>query len=179
MPYVPPHLRKKPNNKLPNEFSLNYRRKALVIPIINNKYIVTKYKNTGNTTFISGGCKQSENIKNCARKELEEEARYSIKNRNFKKNFTFNVGPNYRSPEELSQNKNRKLIVVTTYHTFFLKPTKTFKNIYTNFHKFVPRTKAEKEMSNIMLKSLNNLNKNNKLWLPMKNKVLPELRKRR
>ena len=177
MPYVPPHLRKK--HALPEGFSLNLRRKTLVVPMINNKYIVTKYKNTGNTTFISGGCKSKENIRNCAGKELGEEARYSIKNRNFKKNFTFNVGPNYRSPKELAQNKNRKIVVITTYHTFFLKPTKPFKNIYTNFHKFTPRTNSEKEMSNIMLMSLNNLNNNNKLWVVMKNKVLPELRKRR
>ena len=178
MSYVPPH-RKKLTNNIPEGFSLNLRRKTLVIPVINNKYIVTKYKNKGETTFISGGCKTNENIRNCAGKELGEESRYSIKNRNFKKNFTFNVGPKYRSPEELAQNKNRKIVVVTTYHTFFLKPTKTFKNIYNNFHKFIPRTKTEKEMSNIMLMSLNNLNKNSKLWVIMKNKVLPELRKRR
>ena len=187
MPYVPPHLRKKNNNnkisnnninkKYPNNFRLNYRRKALVIPVINNKYIVTRNKKSGQTTFISGGCKTGEKIRNCALKELGQESRYSIKNINLKKQFTFTIDPSFRSSEELAQNKNRRIFVLTRYHAFLLKTKKPFKEIYNNFHKFkpVPNSKND-ETTNIMLMSLNNLNKNEKLWNVMRQKVLPKLK---
>jgi len=171
MPYVPPHLRSIQKNNLKQ----NIRRKALVIPIINNKYVVARNSKTGNTTFMGGGCRSGNNIKNCAHRELQEESRQSIQNRNLKNFFTFRVGPEYRSKKELKQNENRKIKVLTDYHVFSLKPTKSFNNIYKNFHNFNPKTNAQKEMSNIMLKSFNNLNKNNKLWKFMRNKVLPKL----
>ena len=170
MPYVPPHLRKK-------NIVQNIRRKALVIPMINNKYIVAKNRQSGNTTFMGGGCKGSENIRNCARKELREESRHSIKNTNFEKLFIVRVTPEYRSNRELAQNKNRGLYVITNYHVFSLKLKNSFKNIHNRFHAFNPKTKSEMEMSNIMLKSLNNLNKNQKLWILMREKILPELKK--
>ena len=188
--YIPPHRKKLVNNNnkisnnninkkynIPNNFNFNYRRKALVIPVINNKYIVTKNKKSGQTTFISGGCKTGEKIRNCALKELGQESRYSIKNINLKKQFTFTIDPSFRSSEELAQNKNRRIFVLTRYHAFLLKTKKPFKEIYNNFHKFkpVPNSKND-ETSNIMLMSLNNLNKNEKLWSLMRLKVLPKLK---
>ena len=164
--YVPPGKRKKET-----------RRKALVIPMIGNKYIVARNRKSKNITFIGGGCKNAQNNKKCALQELHEEARHSITatNKNLIKFFNFVAEPKYRL---LNGYNNKGQQISTDYKVFSLKPTKSFKNIYNNFHAFVPKTKSENEMSNIMLMSLNNL-KNNKVYTVMKNKVLPRLKEQK
>lgn len=162
MVYVPPHKRKREE----------HRRKALVIPTINNKYIVSRNRETGNTTFMGGGCKSRENNKSCALRELREESRNTVKG-NLKNFFVFSVGPEYRSKKELANNNKKGIYVITNYKVYSLTPMNNFNKIYKNFHN---KKSSSSEMKNIMLQSLNNLNRNRKLWVLMRNKVLPKLK---
>jgi len=167
--YVPPHLRK---------LKKEVRQKTLIIPIINNKYVVTKYKAKNELTFMGGGCGlKNTSIKNCAHRELREESRHSIQNKNLKNLFVFQVNDRYRSNKERADNLKRGLKVFSNYHVFSVSPKNSINSIRKHFHTYIPRTKAENEMSNIMLKSLNNLNRNKTVWVLIRNQVLPRLRR--
>ena len=166
--YVPPAMRK---------LKREVRRKTLVVPKIGNKYVVGKYKTTGETTFFGGGCGSKNTNVNCALKELRNESRHSIHNKNLKNLFTFEVNDRYRSKNERANNLERGLKVFSKYRVFSLSPKNSFNTIHKRFHAYTPRSSAEDEMSNIMLKNIKNLNKNSKVWVLIRNQVIPRIKR--
>lgn len=174
MSYVPPHLRK--------VVQKNIRYKALVLPMIKNKYIVvqhaTKNKNK-ELTFIGGGCKayNKNNHRKCAVRELKEETKNAIvlnKSRlSTRPNYMFESNKRF-SQKERNNNKKRGLHVVLVYKVYKVNMgnNASFNNIYRRFH--LPVAHNNKETNNIALKSKQELRnaKNPKLWNFMKNYVL-------
>ena len=168
--YVPPHSLLKPER----------RYKSVIVLKKGPKYIVVQNRKTGNLTFPGGGChstngKRTENMVNCALRELIEEAHNSIKVNKLNHLFTFNS--NERFNNELEKNKKIRKIVTMQYNIFKANVIKNFNHIKRNFHKKPIKnlTKNEKETTNILLKSKNNLFGNRVMWNFMRNKVLTRL----
>ena len=161
-PYVPPHLRGEP------ELMTVQRRKAIVIPELNGKYVVVRDKKSGQVTFIGGGCPFGKNIHKCALKELYEESRKAITRFNF--NLTERANLRFignRSKEGVTNNRpggfaeNNRTKVIMTYHVFKGIPKKDIK-FNTIKQKFNAANVSKlgknfQETSNIMVMSKNNL----------------------
>ena len=162
-PYIPVHLRKKPET----------RRKVIVVPKINSKYVLVRNRKSGDLTFIGGGCSLKNNIKNCALRELREESKNSIKLRNinnYKKRFLNKT----RAQHEQNNNNARRLNVTLNYHVFVPNiSNKNFNTIKRNFNAYRGTNKKYLETSNILLMSKNNLNNKDKYFIV--NLVSPRL----
>ena len=170
-----------------NHWKTNNLYKAVVIPKLKNKFIVVQYaKNYGtgkNLTFPGGGCGRSRNT-SCARKELKEETRNSIKATTVK--YLNTVTTKFRTKKELNNNNspkpNRRTGVkrkysraVTTHYDIYgltLNNKNTINKIKKRYHSFlIPRAnkKAYTETNNINSISFNNMNKpNTRMWWLMK-----------
>ena len=172
--YIPPHLRThtRTNKKTPVT-----RYKTLVIPrTANKKYIVVTNSNSGEITFIGGGCKTHEknNLRNCALRELREEAKNSIPaNRNNLK-FLFNAKHKIRSNKEKANNIIRGLNVTTHYNVYGLNLKNKMNNIKKRYNKSTRENSSYKETKNILKLSRKELN-NVKMWNVMRNYILPKL----
>jgi hypothetical protein len=165
--YVPPHLRgAKPE----------LRYKTIVIPVIDGKYVVVRDTKSQNITFIGGGCKQSNLMKNCAVRELSEETKNSIRlQSNRLPNATFSFTSKKRSKSELANDMKRGLDVTMVYTVFIVDLNDfLFNTIHQNFHTS-KNNHPNKETNNIYLMSRNNL-ANAQMWNFMKNHVLPKLK---
>lgn len=149
------------------------RIKVLIIPKINNKFIVVKDKKSNELTFIGGGCKYKPrftknniNLKQCALKELREESKNSIKlNLNNLQNVLFNFTTKKRSKEEYASNIQKGQNITSHYYGFVknISNTHSINKIKNNFNKYnLKNNKSYNETSNIMLMSRNNLEKINK-----------------
>jgi ADP-ribose pyrophosphatase YjhB (NUDIX family) len=177
MPYVPPHLRlSKENSTLKKE----NRYKAVIVPKHGNKYVVVRNNKSKNLTFPVGGCKKSEFLENCARRELSEETRKTIQARNLKRIHEFTAN---RSKRELDKNKKERKNVTMHYIVFMTNVSNiNMKKVLQNFknESFIKNLtgnnrKSHLETTNINVKSLNEIEKNT-LWTLMRNKVVPTLR---
>ena len=170
-PYVPPHLRGEPVPAPAPELRTVQRRKAIVIPELNGKYVVVRDKNSGQVTFIGGGCPFGKNIHECALKELYEESRAAINRFNFKLTERNNLrfignrskeGVTNNRPGGFAENNRGKGIkVIMTYHVFKGIPKKDIK-FNTIKQKFNAANVSKlgknfQETSNIMVMSKNNL----------------------
>jgi hypothetical protein len=197
--YVPPHLRAKTataaattliynhpslgytlkKSPSPNKtFNKQTSYKAIVVPIIGNKYIVVRDVKTKNKTFIGGGCKKTNASKrNCALRELKQESKNTIRvNRNNLKPFgSFNS--RNRSKSERMNNLRQKRNV-TLRHILFkvrLPNTTSINTIKKKFNSFRSNDPEYLETNNIYLMSKNNLNRDPKLWNFMRKHVLSRL----
>ena len=174
MPYVPPHKRNTPALKKENRY------KAVIVPRNGNKYIVVRNRAYGNLTFPVGGCKKSEAINACARRELSEETRKTIKGGNMRPINSFTAP---RSPSELNKNKKEKKNV--TMHYIILLTNVGGINIGNIKNKFMNKSllrnltneelRNHLETSNINSKTLKEIVNNKTLWSLMRNKVIPKL----
>ena len=144
------------------------RYRGVVIPTINGKYVVSEFKEPGkktNLTFMGGGCGQKNGtIRNCALRELREESRgaLSLSLNNLKIKLKPFAGV------RLAHHKlaNGKKEVIMMYHVFLapLKSGTNIKNLQRMFNSAITRTKNEKEMRGLQLRSHKNLVNGNELW---------------
>ena len=195
--YVPPHLRGKTpatTNLIYNHPSHGYTfkkspspnktfvkqtsYKAIVVPMIGNKYIVVRDVKSKNKTFIGGGCKKTNASKrNCALRELMQESKNTIKvNRNNLKPFGSFNSRNRSKSEKLNNLRQKRN--VTLRHILFkvrLPNTSNINKIRTNFKSFRSNDPEYLETNNIYLMSKNNLNRDKKLWNFMRKHVLSRL----
>jgi ADP-ribose pyrophosphatase YjhB (NUDIX family) len=179
MPYVPPHLR----NKEPMGLARENRYKAVIVPRKGNEFIVVRNRAYGNLTFPVGGCKKSESVNACARRELSEETRRTVQARNMRKLNSF-TSP--RSNEELKKNKLEQKNV-TMHYIIFLTNVGTNSNIKNIREKFLNKSlirnlsgkelQSHMETSNINSKTLNQIVNNKTLWSLMRSEVVPKLKK--
>lgn len=169
-PYIPPGRRSGASTPATTRKSPPIiRKKVLVIPKLNGKYITVRNKKSGQTTFIGGGCGYYNNVRKCALKELHEESRKAINNLNFRlQNVTNRHGFNGNRKLEGHNNKGKN--IVSRYSVFIGNPTKpiNFANIKRKFNKGKNLKNNYNETSNIMLisgKNLASLNKNAKYYI--------------
>ena len=170
-PYIPPGRRVSATRR---KSPPTIRKKVLIIPKLNGKYITVRNKKSDQTTFIGGGCGYYNNVRKCALKELYEESRKAINNINFRlQNVTNRHGFNGNRKLEGHNNKGKN--IVSRYSVFIGNPTKSinFANIKKKFKNGKNLKNKFNETSNIMLmsgKNLVSLNKNKKYYIV--NKVL-------
>jgi hypothetical protein len=150
------------------------RYRGVVIPIINGKYVVSEFKEPGkktNLTFMGGGCgRKNGTIRNCALRELREESRGAIKLNLNKLVSKLKPFAGVRLAQHKMQNGNKQVTMM--YHVFLAPLNKgtNIKNLQRMFNNAIPRTKNEKEMRGLQLRSHNNLVGGNELWTA--NKVI-------
>jgi ADP-ribose pyrophosphatase YjhB (NUDIX family) len=177
MPYVPPHRR---NNGLTKE----NRYKAVIVPRNGQRFIVVRNRAYGNLTFPVGGCKKTESMNACARRELSEETRRTIRGGNMIHLNSFTAP---RSAEELRKNKLEQKNVTMHYIVYLTNGGGI--NIRNTRKKFLNKTliqnltgkelQSHLETSNINSKTLNQIVNNKTLWSLMRSKVLPKLKSMR
>jgi len=179
--YIPPHLRG--TSRQNTSLKIVPRRKAIVIPKLNGKYVVVRHRNTnkpnGDVTFIGGGCPYGKNITQCALNELHEESRKAINKFNFKLTERANLkflgnrskeGVTKNRPGGFAENNKKKGIKVNMiYHIFEGIPTKpiNFNKIKKQFNLINVNKLSNKykETTNIML-----INKRNLMRMPTNQK---------
>ena len=97
------------------------RHKAIVIPRCGDRFLTVRDSRHQEWIFVTGGCKKSEinDPLKCGLRELEEETRgvYSIYSGQY---ITFQFASDYRSPEELKNDRAEGLIVSLIYHVFLI-----------------------------------------------------------
>jgi hypothetical protein len=97
------------------------RHKAIVIPRCGEKFLTVRDSRHQEWIFVTGGCKKSEVDEplKCGLRELEEETRgaFSIKGGKYTE---FEFFSDYRSPEEIKNDRAEGLIVSLIYHVFLI-----------------------------------------------------------
>ena len=176
MPYVPPHMRNKGAPVKENRY------KAVIVPRNGNKFIVVRNSAYGNLTFPVGGCKKSESMNACAKRELSEETRRTVRGGNMRRLNSFTAP---RSDKELAKNRSEKKNVTMHYIIFLTNVGAT--NIQKTRKNFLNKTlirnltnkelQSHLETSNINSKTLNQIVNNKTLWSLMRHEVVPRLKK--
>tara|TARA_B100001996_G_scaffold378336_1_gene362352 strand:- start:888 stop:1373 length:486 start_codon:yes stop_codon:yes gene_type:complete len=159
-----------------SDYIHEYRYKAVVIPIIKNKFVVVKDAKYNEITFVVGGCKRNEHILRCGLRELYEETRGvfgEVLPCHLKHLFTFE-SPN-RSKQELAADKRQGVIVTMVYNVFILD----LQNMaYSNFNNlqnlYNLRNSINYETNGIYLMSKQELYSAN-MWRFMKDNILYKL----
>jgi hypothetical protein len=164
---------------------MNYelRHKAIVIPLINGKYVVVQDRRHKEVTFIGGGCGPGKTIQNCAVRELAEETRNAIKMniKNLPREPTFTFDSTERFGKEIANNTIAQARgakpVKMRYHVFVV-PMKgvSFENVHGRYHapRSTPLTNAQLETNNIFLMNRNKL-VSSKMWNFMRRRLIPLL----
>ena len=163
------------------------RHKAVVIPRINMnnmnniKYIVVKDTENKELTFILGGCKQCENIRQCGIRELQEETRgVLINNRGEplvnEDNLVYSKSLSFkslnRSRKEREKDVRERVKVSMLYHVFYVDlniSQDQFEYMQLSFLK--KKTQTDQETSNIFMLTKPNLGKQN-MWRFMRENIL-------
>ena len=123
-----------------------HRFKTVIIPIINKNYIVVENRNSKNLTFPIGGCKLGEPNLNCAKRELNEETRDSVKFPNKWTKYN-NLKSIPRSNREKRKNNSEGKIVKMHPIVYVFTVNQNFKNIKKTFNKLKPSSNAKKQLS--------------------------------
>ena len=105
------------------------RYKAVIIPRISNNYIVVENRKSKNLTFPMGGCKLGEPNLNCAKRELNEETRGSVKFPNKTTKYTNLKKSIPRSKSEKLKNNSEGKIVTMHPIVYVFTVNQNFKNI--------------------------------------------------
>jgi hypothetical protein len=146
------------------------RYKSVVVLRQGKDFIVVRDKKSGDWTFVVGGCKLGENSKNCARRELREETRNTIRANHL--NHLFHFMSTRRSRSEKAKNNAEGKRVTMRYNVYKSNVNKNIRRIKNNFHRTRPRTNANAETTNINKKSRENLLRRGVMWDFMVNHVL-------
>jgi hypothetical protein len=152
------------------------RYKSVVVLRQGKDFIVVRDKKSGDWTFVVGGCKLGENSRNCARRELREETRNTVRANTL--NHLFHFTSNKRSRSEKAKNNSEGKKVTMRYNVYKSNVKKNVRNIRGNFHKTRPRTNANAETTNINRKSRENLLRRGVMWDFMANHVLRRINNR-
>ena len=151
---------------------LEYRYKSVVIPILNDKFIVVKDATYDELTFVVGGCKKYESAYKCALRELKEETRGVLGN--FNENdliYQFHFESRNRSKKELEKDTKEGVFVTMIYNVFFiyLPQDININSIRSKYHKNT--NIHNNETNDIRLMSKKQLLSAN-MWRFMKQNVL-------
>lgn len=161
------------------------RNKVIVIPYVYiNAPMFMLFKDTqsGDWTFVTGGCKMNETAYESAARELYEESRstLSISNMDIKSYFTF--VSRFRPPEHAKNDIRRREIVTTTYHVYVAKTSVSddYRQIYLQAKNNVKDTRKEfTETNDVVFATLSDLQTNKyKMWDFIYDEVVPRLTKK-
>ena len=157
------------------------RYKAVVIPVINGKYLSVRDAEHGETTFVVGGCRRSElsNFKSCALRELREEtygALGTVRREDLHHAGSF-VSRN-RSDAELRKDVKSGVVVTMVYHVYFThvnKPWEGRDGVRETFFRNLKKQKRNIETNDIYLLQKKDYESKRDMWWFMKTNVLPLL----
>lgn len=159
----------------------NFRKKVMIVPyikILNDIHVLMVKDNKSNDwTFITGGCKQSENILNCAKRELQEESFNAL---TFPSKYEFfSFFTTYRPYELKIQDSGRKVVSKYFVYLFELDNQLDIEKYYNLFHKNMKQetNSKKKETKDITLKSLKRLQyfKEKNIWDFILNTCVPNI----
>lgn len=160
------------------------RKKVIVIPYvyINARAMFMMFRDTqsGDWTFVTGGCKMNETIYESAARELYEESKstLTISDMEVKSYFTF--ASKFRPPEHAKNDARRKQIVTTLYHVYVAKTSvpDDYRQTYLNMS-LQDNGKEFNETNDVAFATLSDLQTNKyKMWDFMYNEVVPRLPKK-
>lgn len=154
-----------------------YRYKSVVIPVVHTndvtKFVVVQDSKYNELTFVVGGCKKNESIKQCAIRELYEETRGAL-GKIYERDllFKYKFESRNRSKLELKKDIKEGVFVTMVYNVFFvyieIDDFKTIRDL------FVSSQSIDEETNDIMLLTKDELHSSN-MWRFMKQHVLISL----
>lgn len=148
------------------------RYKAVVIPKLDDAYVVVKDRVHQEWTFVVGGCKRSESGKACALRELREETRGVLGDMDV--TYAFQFQSRNRSKQELANDMRKGLVVTTVYEVYFATLPMTKNAFNTRRKNFFLATGHDDETDDIRLMTRSQL-ENANMWRFMKEHVLEKL----
>ena len=163
---------------------LTYRYKSVIVPYAvlpgnDIRFILFKDTNSGDWTFVSGGCKQREDPYICATRELFEESKRKLVMSEACSVTSFVFDSLYRPRAHVIDDKKRNLKIVTRHvvylvHTPFTTLGQLLKYQQRYRKSVVSRKKKEfNETTDVMFATLGELSTSVKMWEFMQYEVVP------
>lgn len=158
------------------------RYKAVVIPVINGKYLSVRDAKHGETTFVVGGCRLSElsKFKSCALRELREETYGALGT--VRKEDLIHAGlfvSRNRSDAELQKDIKSGVVVTMVYHVYFVpvnKPWEGLGGVKETFFRNLKKQRGKNiETDDVYLLQKKDYESKRDMWWFMKSNVIPLL----
>lgn len=101
--------------------------KSVVVPYVrlfpSNEIRFLMFQDTKSSdwSFVSGGCKKTEDAYTCANRELYEESKRTLEMKHMVNMFSYQFTSKWAPPEHKKQHLDRKLDVTTHFNVFIVK----------------------------------------------------------
>ena len=165
-----------------------YRYKTIVVPYArmsgNNhiKIFLFKDRESGDMTFVTGGCKQNEDAYICASRELQEESKNTLTLSSMQNMSVFSFETKYRPPAHAKDDARRNLNnVITKYVVYIIKTPFTSEADLDDYRKsyinsVVGNAKAYNETTDVVFATPNDiLTKKYRIWDFLQKEVVPQV----